>query len=83
MGKRSRDVVQSGPTLLGQQQTNRGIITIAEVLPQEQGVQSSYQALQPGGPEWGRRGPRTLGFENQWVLHLGEPDGCREQRLHS
>lgn len=53
-------------------------ITLAEVLPKEQGMWTPYSSLQPGGPALGRWVPRTFGFEGQSGLLLGDPVGCEK-----
>lgn len=64
-------MVQSRPT--------RGkIMTIAEVLPREQGAQALHQAPHPGGLALGRQGPRVSGFGDQQCLLSGEPEGCKK-----
>ena len=55
------------------------IITIAEVLPKEQGVLSQPQVPLPGAPAPGTGPPRTLGcecFEVQWSLLSRDSESC-------
>ena len=63
---------------LGRWPAKGRVITIAEVLPKEQGAWGPHQALQPGGPAHGRWAPKTSGFEDQRGLHMGKPEDYRK-----
>ena len=76
MGRRGRDAVRTHP--LGRWPAKGRVITIAEVLPKEQGAWGPHQALQPGGPAQGRWAPKTSGFEDQRGLHMGKPEDYRK-----
>ena len=45
--RKGRNMVQPRPILPGRQPTNRRLITTAEILPRERGVQALHQAPQP------------------------------------
>ena len=53
------DEVQSNLILQGGQPTKGRIVTTAEVLPKEEGVQALHQAPRPGGSVPGRQTSRT------------------------
>ena len=67
-------IVKTQP--LGRKPINGRIITIAEIVPKEQGVCALPQAL-----ALGRQTPKMSGFEGQWGLCTEEPEGCGKQRL--
>ena len=51
--------------------------------PQRTSGLNPHPAPQSSGPAPGRQAPRTCGFEGQWDLLLGGPQGCGKQKFHS
>lgn len=69
------------PYPLGQWLRNWKNITVIEA--SHQGVRGSEPHIQLpnlGNSCTGKRSPIISGFENQWGLCSGEPEGCRKQK---
>ena len=75
-------IVQTNNSL-SRKLTKGRIITTAEVLPKEEGVQALHQAPHPGGSVPGRQTSRTFGLEDQRVQfqESHRPRGNRDSSL--